>query len=855
MPTVNPGSNVSISANAVASRPWWMKWSGATTMTGTVKLPSGHRRLVSLNTGNGRAVADYYVAPQSLPLTDAPWRATIFAPNGSYITSTGNGDVPTIGTPMVRIGVNAPSKAVIKYPVMKGSPQNILASSFAGWSDGHTEAVSRGMEVTVEYRDASSGNMRMAFRGMVYQIESGDAITVTAYDRLMDLAQYSDQYQSHAGYDQNAESKSRTASGSNYIYTFDNNVGTLLSAKAIDTVMIDCTGVSVSGGSGFGTYNAMIHPLPSYDGYAPQRGRRITKLKASVYVFSQWKRYSSSSAVATTIQNRFDLGIYQKNGNTFTKITSVAVYHETPIEDSSFNTITVEDTYDIEADFNVTLTDDLSTYYVGIEPSPPREKRVIIPSAAWERLNNFTEYAKYTTSRQTVSGNYYTIALYDTTWVEIAGTGNLPEIAVGFDHPGGYATVSYFTTQDNTITIGQGSVPAGPPYGYIRTLDPAIGFIISYFISGAASIQGIVKDLIGGAGLTEDTIVTDMGQTTYYSTSTYDYLTCIQELIAGGRYGMEASIGEAGKIVVRRLHTTAETPVARFTTAPDGSGEQAIISHDLTAHWMAEKATQAYIAENATSSGLPIAIETDDALMDNSLVEIMQCPLRSVITDNSLGTHDLMANAAGGKMVQLHTNVFEGKMTLAGYHIEVWDLSETYCGGNPIGIDVPEYGAQGIAVPTEIILGNGVTQVSLDNIRSAERNEISNSMSKTDDAISNNASSVPNSVYIFARLDTYETKNGVTPGAITSVSLLDSTGITHTQSNGTYIKTAKDSAGYTHVLAVFRTADVPGGYAPVRPIERVAVTWNGVQRIAIFDNPKYAYGGQNVHVDIRMKSA
>lgn len=853
MPTVSVGDNVSVSAKAVASKPKWIRWAGQLSLTGTAKLPSGHRRLVTINTSDTREAADYYVAPQSIGLTDAPWRATVFAPNGSYITSTGLGDVPTIGTPKVRIGVNAPSKAVIQYPVSKGS-QNIVAPTFKGWSDGHTEAVSRGMEVTVEYRDASSGSMRTAFRGMVYQIESGETITLTAYDRLMDLAQYSDQYQSHAGYDQNAESRSRTASGSNYIYTFDNNVGTLLSAKAIDTVMIDCTGVSVSGGSGIGTYNAMIHPLPSYDGYAPQRGRKITKLKASVYIYSQWKRASSSSSVIAKIDNRFDLCIYQKNGNTFTKIASVATHHETTIEDSSFNTITIEDTYDIEADFNVTLTDDLSTYYVGIEPSVPRQTNAIISSSYWQRLN-FTEYAKYTTSRQTVSGNYYTIALYDTAWVEIAGTGNLPEIAVGFEHPGGYATVSYFTTMDNTITIGQGSVPAGPSYGYIRTLDPAIGFIISYFISGAASIQGIVKDLISGAGLTEDTIVTDMGQTTYYSTSTYDYLTCIQELIAGGRYGIEASIGEAGKIIVRRMHTTAETPVASFTTDPSSAGEQAILAHDLTAHWMAEKATQAYIAENATSSGLPVALETDDALMNNSLVEIMQCPLRSVITDNSLGTHDLMANAAGGKMVQLHTNVFEGKMTLAGYRLDIWDFTASYCGGMPIGIDVPEYGAQGTAVPTEIIFGNGVTQVSLDNIRSAERNEISNSMSKTDDAISNNASSVPNSVYIFARLDTYETKNGVTPGAITSVSLLDSTGVTYTQSDGTYIKTAKDSAGYIHVLAVFRTADVPGGYAPVRPIERVAVTWNGVQRIAIFDNPKYAYGGQNVHVDIRMKSA
>ena len=123
-----------------------------------------------------------------------------------------------------------------------------------------------------------------------------------------------------------------------------------------------------------------------------------------------------------------------------------------------------------------------------------------------------------------------------------------------------------------------------------------------------------------------------------------------------------------------------------------------------------------------------IALETDDDLMVDSLAEIMQSPLRSVISDKSLGTHDLMANAAGGKMVQLHTNVFEGKMILAGYRTDIWDFTDAYCGGQPIGINVPEYGANGTAIPTEIVFGDGVTQISLDNIRTADRSEIANSM-------------------------------------------------------------------------------------------------------------------------------
>ena len=139
--------------------------------------------------------------------------------------------------------------------------------------------------------------------------------------------------------------------------------------------------------------------------------------------------------------------------------------------------------------------------------------------------------------------------------------------------------------------------------------------------------------------------------------------------LKNGNYAIFASINDAGKAYVRPRHTISETPVVTFSTDPGdyGTYDMGVVSHNLTAHWMAEKATQAYIAEDATTSGLPIALETDDALLPNSLVNIMQSPLRSIIADRSLGTHALMANAAGGKMVQLHTNVFEGTMVLAGY--------------------------------------------------------------------------------------------------------------------------------------------------------------------------------------------
>ena len=489
-------------------------------------------------------------------------------------------------------------------------------------------------------------------------------------------------------------------------------------------------------------------------------------------------------------------------------------------------------------------------YYLGVEVINDGVSSSIM--TVWSNIIT-AAYAKISSSRQTVSGNYFTSS-DGYSWSEVSG-GNLPEIAMRFSHSGSSVNVSLISISGTRLTIPISAIPSPQVSGYLSVSDAGISLTVSYFISGAAGIQGIVKDMLQWAGLTADVVNESMGTTTYYTSSTYEYMTCVLELLKNGNYAIMASINEPGKAIVRKRHTINENAVASFTTDPSAQGEQQILRHELTAHWMAEKATQAYIAENTTISGLPIALETDDALMDNSLTEIMQSPLRSVIADNTLGTHDLLANAAGGKMVQLHTNVFEGKMTLAGYRLDVWDFTSSYCGGLPIGIDVPEYGAQGTAIPTEIILGDGVTQISLDNIRTADRSEMANSMGLSADAISNNASSIPNSVYIFARLNTNEAVSGISAGSVSNVKLYDTSGAVATQSSATYIRVVNDSAGYLHIVAIFPSASAPNGYATVRPIDRVSFTMNGVERIAVFDNPKYAYDGQNVHVDIRVKRA
>jgi len=850
---VSVGDTVTESVTQTSRKPKWLKWTNASTLTGKVMTPTGSFQ------DQGRGVYDWtgrefiIIDDILLPATDAAWRATIFAPNGSYITSTGKGDVPTIGTPVVRIAINAPSKAVIKFPIMKGNAKDVLASTFAEWSDGHAEAISRGMQIRVEFRNTKTNGMESVFDGMIFQIESSETITVTAYDSMMMLAQYSDQFQSHGGYTQDDTSRARSTSGSNFVYTFNNAIGTLTSATSENLLQIDAISAMGHGSMTNSKPRFFIHPLPSISSYTPGVNCPITRVKTKIYVGVSGIRKSGtpqmSTAITCTVRARVVL--YQKISGAMSQVNATG--YQTITCSASAISATASNTVEQELTWTVNWPITGSGYYIGVEVI---NDGVIADAPVWWQFIMSGAYAEYNSNKLTFTGNYYTSG-DGTAWTEVA-SGDHPEVAIQFKYTGSGTTTSLFTISGSQLTIAQSNVPAGPPSdGYLSTVDKGISYTISYFVSGGMGLREIVELLIMWAGLYPNVVRDNLGSTDYYTSSTYDYLTCILELIKASGVGIKSDV-YGNTILVYPRHWAGETPALTFTTNPGSAGEQEIISHDLTAHWASEKATQAYIAENVTSSGLPVALETDDANMPDSLVNALQTPLRSIIADTSLGTHDLLANAAGGKMVDLHTNIIEGKMVLAGYRTDIWDFSYDYVGGRCIKINVPEYGVNGNAVPTEIILGDGVTQVSLDNIRTADRNEISNSMGKADDAISNGASSLPDTVYIFSRIDTYDTTegNGITRGTVTSVSLYGSNLVTPiaTQSNTSYIKMVTDSAGYAHVLAIFPSSAVPTGYATTEPIREVRFVMGGTTYYGYFPNAKYAYAGQNIHVDIRFKS-
>ena len=837
--TADVGDTVSVSCNHQTGAPPWMTYNGSNAMSGTAKLPSGFTRMRHSDpvfglstTGLDVDTAEITVNPVALPAdTSSPWRCAVYAPNGSYIIMNGLNGIPTVGTPTVRLSDSAPSKAVVRIPLARGA-DNVRAPTFAKWSDGHAEMLKRGMEMTVEFRDSDTGLLTMVFRGRIYQMESADSVVITAYDRLMDLAQFSDQYQPDLSQADTKASTSRTTSGANYVYTYPTPIGAVLGGTAINEVKVDPR-ASMSG-NGTSTINStpiLCQDLPSYSGTAPYKESHISKVGSSFHIFNVPPIAGSIRILSAQLTVRLYKGTTQIS-------TASASTTPTGVGD-----------YSIDVSVDWTLTSDPSEYWVGSSLS----------------VIYYVDGQYYPVSfAYKVSSTRYTATRFrqwnGSSWTTVSPSDSLPELMMQYTAYGGTIPTSSMTASGTTVTVPQSSFPSpGAVNTYVTMIEGGVGLVTQYTVSGSIDYATVVKELIRNAGLSPNVPDSaDFGSCDYYTTSTFDYLSCIRELLASHNYGIRDSVDMPGRIGVAPKYTVDDTPVRYLTTSPSGTGERIVTAHDLTAHWMAEKATVAYITEGTNVlSGYPIAVETDDRLYNDSVAEAVGSPLRQVTVDTSMGTHDAMAKAAGGKMVQLHTNVFEGTVTLAGYRLNLWDLYGSGEGGMPVGINVPEYDAQGTAVPTEMILGDGSTILTLDNIRTADRSEVANSMNLTNDAISNGSSQLPSVVYIFARTDkalpVRSAMNTIwTNRTITGITIVDEAGnALSAMTDVSFIKMFEDSAGYAHVAALF-TPNPQTPYAS-NPIHSVVVSNILAVEQFILDNPKTVAASQGIHIDIRFE--
>lgn len=831
---VDPGDTVEAvtlpAAGGLGQRPKWLRIieeGGAYKVKGTAQLPSGHR-MAKWCANDATTVTDYFVNPQSLGTTEAPWRAVIWAGNGSHISADGMTGFPTIGTPTVRLQENAPAKAVVRIAEMKGSA-NVLAPTFAGWSDGHQEAVAKGMELTVEYR-RPDGVMAMVFRGMVYQVTDGDGVELTAYDRLMDLYQFSGQYQNHYGMNDGWYTRQRIDAGR---FWFDAGVavGQVVQATTESIYRIsNLDGLSPDGeATGY-----VIHTLPSVtvDGvtYGPATGGRIKRVEVEG-VYTKGSHQTGYLSIRPLLY-------WRDSANRTYTLEQYGIAHIWL--DSNSGRHIVRWSWDV--DWPLTRSGG-GIYLIGAEFR-----------ALSDNDNGWTG----TTDPKTRSAGVY-YSEDGTTW-EYRTNMKAPEISVDFTQQTAVNDPATAVAVSGTsFGILDGSVP-NVASTYVNSIDRATQAYLKYFVQSATPLLTIAKDLMEQAGLVPQAAAeVDLGATTFYQSSTFNYLDLLRELLDGSGYGMAAEIQEPGAVRIAPAHSRTETPVLAVSTeAGTAAGEYIVLKHDITVNWAAEKATVAYIAEDATSSGLPLALETDDGIhgeggVPGSLSTDLQSPLRGITADNTLGTHALMAMAAGHKVAKLHTNTVDGTITLAGYRTDLWDTG-TGTGGLPLGLYIPQYGLDGVTViPKELEIGNGSTRVVLDNVSANERSELARSMGRTDDAISNAVRAFPATVYVFARYyGPHSFEDLPMSGQITVRLLKDDGTALVAVTDQARIKTVDDAQGYIHICAVKEASQA--GYATDHPVTAVAVGFTGGQSYTVpLNTPAYILGGQMVHIDVRLQ--
>lgn len=857
---LNVGDNYSIDPASAGSDaatkgvPPWMEWSNGAA-SGTAELPSGFRRITleGYTAGQAATVQDKSVdiAPVTLPAdTISPWRCAIFAPNGAYIIANGLNGVSTIGTPQVRLTRSAPSRAVVQFAI--GKDRDNILGSFGRWSDGTARPIARGMEITVEYRDADSRALVPVFRGRIFQIESGEAVTITAYDRLMDLYQTTGQYMSHAGQTQGA-TQSRTESGDNWVYEMGESIGIITGIDAINR--LDINALSALSTNRENTGDIIIHPLPSAGGIGPSAGDTISRIKTKVSAYVRGRTIGTSQTgfAILVVTIRATVYIFEKQGATFVQratgsgTAGVSATAQLSLVSSPIDGENNGQVLDITINNPVTIGDP-ANIYLGIKLTAGVTTAQNISS-----VNEVSWGADRSTSRLTVSGTYYRSA-DGSSWSEYTESAKT-ELGVVFAHQGASLSPSLATISNTQISIAKTSIPEGPTATYLTTEEKGVGILVDYYVTDKAPLADIIRELIERAGLNPSVGSANLGLVTLYTLATSDYLTAIHEIIDARGYGIKDTIIDAGTIALLPEHTTAETPVLAITTDPTAAGQKIILAHQLTAHWAAEKATVAYIAENATVSGLPLALETDDGETDGSLIEALQAPLSIINVDNTLGSHDMMAHRAAGAIRKLHTNTIEGTVTLAGYRPGIWDLMGSGIGGLPIELDVPEYRAQGVAIPTEVELADGVTIARLDNIRTQDRSGLAQSMGLVEGSISNDATLLPKTVYIFGKADGANQLGG-TFQSLTAITLVREDGTTLRQASGTYLRSISDGAGYLHLLAVLPEA--AGSYTSTSPIIMAIgeiTTGAGSQHISAAIEPHYILDNQNIHIDIRLRNA
>ena len=805
-------------------------------------LSPGYHRIQVMATSGTNPVQTASVTTElfvSLPAVDTVmdrWRFVIFRSDGSYIAVSDliHGVLASV-MPEVRLEKNAPSKAVIQLTCPRGT--NVRSSSFSGWSNGVAGPISEGQFLAVDYLDDSTGTVVRRFCGTIRKAENaGTRVTLTAYDRLMELYEKADPYQIFGGIANDQRSRSRAVgTGDTYGFTMWDLIasGGILAISFVDLENINT----------FYDYTqGLVYPEASER--ISEIGYRMTA------AYGHIRRVRVHAAPSAHPGGGYEYGVsvgvrlYECNQSTGRPISLISDtgWHYVDATADPYNA-----NLEIYANWDVIVGKKyfISAYYICDDPTDD--------NLAY-RYRAGLESTPYTFRRKRDSS----------VWT----SGGIPKgpdayyVGIGIEYEkirssDSYASSASLGTDRHIIVCPTSNVaPTGNP-----TLE-GIAIYATYIIDSSASVTGksvsvIVSELVERAGLKpsltgEDD---DSRRISFYNSSSYDYLSAIQELVQSAGYdgtsyflrGVQDDPSMPGRIRIGRLALPdASASGMAVTTDPYADGVHDVASHSLK-RTFEEEVTAPIVLSQDTTDDSPIAIQTDDRLFSDSKIAEFGHEYVKIYTDNTLQDHTMLALSAESMVRKIHYNALEGDMELVGLYPSMWDI-----GGRCLKVDIPEYGADSYAVPSIMVLGSYRTAMTMDNVRSDNRSALYSTMTQSSDAQSYTVSGIGDASYIFLRSPSLLTLTGTV-----TVEILgrDGTSLGSTMTVKRVSDRASDAAGkgYDHIAALFPKSS--SGYAPgntyVKYV-RISTPTAGESYTLLVPNPVYGWPGQYIHIDVRM---
>jgi len=348
----------------------------------------------------------------------------------------------------------------------------------------------------------------------------------------------------------------------------------------------------------------------------------------------------------------------------------------------------------------------------------------------------------------------------------------------------------------------------------------------------------------------------------YYSTSTFDYLTCIQELMnCAGNDGsvvcIRSSLVYPGvvEIVLRALITYSDNGRI-LTTSPTGTGYRVIVGDpNISVNWESESGTVVCLSSRKVNDvEVPLAIQTDDRLWgDNSLIKRLNDELITYVTDATSQRYGLLSIAAESAIRKVHHNNVEGSLILYGLWASMWGFTGELGAGLAFSLTYPSASLNLSKMkPTKLIMSGRNTALTMDNVREDNRNSVFSTIEKASDGQTYSVNSIPDTAYVFGRRNI--TLSSVAPSSVSIIgengTVLGTQTTNITLTEDTCSATAGD--GYVHISVLFDdSASVTAGYATSEAIKYVKLEYDSLVVYVPLVRYMNAWGGQYVHVDVR----